>query len=511
MADLRERPSDGARASAPARTPSIAPGSRLVGDELAGPIDSDAPMPSAFEGEDFLYHLFRGSELLQDNCISEAKEELERALRMQPRDIEGQGLLGVVYFRLGLYPRAIEIYEEIIRACPNEVTPRINAALCYLKTGQASLAQGALEEVTQRVPDHERAWGYLGLTYERLKDFGKAQAAFLKAKQPQLARRMEELAARASQPPDDDAPERGEVRRAAADAVQELDSADEEPPFSRANPETELGPSRAGRWRAVEPGEADVPSLPKSRRAPALVGRFGPAVPAVPEPPEISAPPSVRPGPPSPSLGTEALLSATLLRPAVPPAHVAVSPTGLANIAVSDGLMVRGEAVRAVVPAGKPFATSQLFRRLRGRQTQDAFGVSAAWWTLEGAGSVVVGPSREHRLFSVDLDDDFIYTREQLLVAFDSSLRYENGRLPSGGAEPIAMVQLSGKGSVLIEVKRTVQALAVGPEGLLVRSDDIVGWTGRMLGTPVVPEHAPTRSPGFVAFSGDGAVLLDVG
>jgi hypothetical protein len=68
--------------------------------------DSEAP-PSAgsFDGEDFLYHLYRGSELLQDNCVPQAKEELERALKLQPQDTEGQGLLGVVYFRLGLYLR----------------------------------------------------------------------------------------------------------------------------------------------------------------------------------------------------------------------------------------------------------------------------------------------------------------------------------------------------------------------------------------------------------------------
>jgi Tetratricopeptide repeat len=511
MAEFRERPSADERSPAPPRTPSIPPGSRFVGNELTGPVDSDAPVNSAFEGEDFLYHLFRGSELLQDNCVSEAKEELERALRMQPRDVEGQGLLGVVYFRLGLYPRAIEIYEEIIRACPHEITPRINVALCYLKTGQAGLARDALEDVTQRLPDHERAWGYLGLTYERLRDYGKAQAAFLRANQPHLARRMEELSARTSQPPDDDGQERGEVRRAAADAVQELDTAEEAPPFSRAKQEPELGPSRSGRWRAVEPGEADVPSFPKARRSPSLVGRFGPAVPAVPDPAEITAPPSVRPGPPSPSLGTEALLASTLLDPPELPARVAISPTGLGIIRVSDGLMVRGEALRSVIPNGKPFMPSPLFRRLRGRETQDPFGVAASWFLLEGAGSIVIAPAREHRLFSVDLNDEYIYVREQLLVAFDATARYENGRLPSGGAEPIAMVQLTGTCAVLIEVKRTVQALAVGSDGLVVRAEDIVGWTGRMLSTPVAPEHAPTRSPGFVAFSGDGAVLLDVG
>ncbi|HKQ72025.1 MAG TPA: tetratricopeptide repeat protein, partial [Polyangiaceae bacterium] len=63
--------------------------------------------------EDFLFHLYRGSELLQDNRVHEAKEELEQALKLQPRDAKGQDLLAVVYFRLGLYPRAIEIYEEL--------------------------------------------------------------------------------------------------------------------------------------------------------------------------------------------------------------------------------------------------------------------------------------------------------------------------------------------------------------------------------------------------------------
>ena len=61
--------------------------------------------------EDFLFHLYRGSELLQENRVLEAKEELEFALTMQPSDPKGQDLLGAVYFRLGLYPRAIQIYE----------------------------------------------------------------------------------------------------------------------------------------------------------------------------------------------------------------------------------------------------------------------------------------------------------------------------------------------------------------------------------------------------------------
>ena len=99
---LRRRPADAGETESRRLTPSIG---------LAH--DSDQPTDSS--NEDFLFHLYRGSELLQDNRVHEAKEELERALHLQPRDSKGQDLLAVVYFRLGLYARAIQIYEQLRR------------------------------------------------------------------------------------------------------------------------------------------------------------------------------------------------------------------------------------------------------------------------------------------------------------------------------------------------------------------------------------------------------------
>ena len=182
---------------------------------------SEPPPSAPFDGEDFLFHLYRGSELLQDNCAEEAKEELERALRMQPLDVEGQGLLGAVYFRLGLYPRAIEIYRDVIRACPDEVTPKLNLALCCLKTGQPSESRDLLEDVLRRAPEHRRAWGYLGLSFERLGEYAKARHAFERADQPHLARRMQQLIEELSAAPSERNPPREELRRAAANAVEE--------------------------------------------------------------------------------------------------------------------------------------------------------------------------------------------------------------------------------------------------------------------------------------------------
>jgi tetratricopeptide (TPR) repeat protein len=484
----------------------------------AAPPDSEAPPSSNFDGEDFLYHLYRGSELLQDNCVPQAKEELERALKLQPADTEGQGLLGVVYFRLGLYPRAIGIYEDIIKAVPNEISPRVNLALCYLKTGQSHLAQGALEEVIQRVPDHVRAWGYLGLVFERLGELAKAEAAFDKAGQPNLARRMQRLLAeqaQEAQEPED--PERVEVRLAAADAVQELDG--REGGFSRASADQDSDASRSGRWRAVELGDASVPPLPKQRRAPSLVGRLGPAVPAisdaaelmrdsVPPPPSLRAPPSMR----APTATSGALASTGGLAFPDPPARVLIHGARIGTFVTGEGFSARSDALSSVLGTDAGLAPAQLMRRLRGRDTGEPFGAgSSLWHAYPGAARAIVIAGRDRVLWAIELAEEFVYVREASLLAFESSVRYENGRLAAGGREPVAMVQLSGSGFAVLETHGPVSALPVGQDTRAVaRVDDVIGWTGRLLGQAIGSEASPGRLPGAVSFSGEGALLLDL-
>jgi tetratricopeptide (TPR) repeat protein len=480
--------------------------------------DSEAPPSSNFDGEDFLYHLYRGSELLQDNCVPQAKEELERALKLQPADTEGQGLLGVVYFRLGLYPRAIIIYEEIIKSCPHEISPRVNLGLCYLKTGQSHMARDVLEEVVQRVPEHVRAWGYLGLTFERLGELAQAERAFDKAGQPNLARRMQRLIAeqaQAQQEPVD--PERVEVRLAAADAVQELDG--REGGFSRAHEPEESDPSRPGRWRAVELGDASVPPLPKLRRSPSLVGRLGPAVPtindaaellrdSVPPPSILRAPPSMR----APMATSGALALEGGLAFPEPPAKVLIHGTRVGTCVTSEGFSARSDVLSNVMGAVKALSPVALMRRMRGRETSEPFGAgSSLWHSYEGSARAVILAGRDRMLWAIELADEFVYVREGSLLAFESTVRYENGRLAAGGREPVAMVQLSGSGFAVLETHGPVSALSVGQDAqATVRVDDVIGWTGRLLGQAVATDASPGRLPGAVAFTGEGALLMDL-
>jgi uncharacterized protein (AIM24 family) len=496
-----------------------------VAPQVPGPPESERdPVPSsAFAGEDFLFHLYRGSELLQDNCVEQAKEELERALRLQPRDTEGQGLLGIVYFRLGMYPRAIGIYEELIHAWPTEITPRVNLALCYLKTGQAHLAREALEEVIRREPDHRRAWGYYGLALERLGEYEKAQAAFERGGKPELARRMSglvEAAIQASEPVEPSS-RREEVRLAAADAVQELDDSGDEGSFtSAADPGPgELEPVRSTRWRAHEPGEEPLPPRSQLARPPsgsvriAHVRASGQEAPDVPPLSLRHAPPSLEPVPAPAQPGSPSAYVAGVAIAAPTSSERYVLRGTVALVRVEVGFLVRNDSLRAVQAEGAAFRSSAVRRRTRGRETDEPFGgASSPWSLLEGSGLVALAAHSGRSLAAIELGGEFIYLRESRLLGFDLSARYENGRLPAPPQEPqpIVIVQLSGRGIALVESERPLRALEVQADRkLVVRSESVAGWTGRMLAQPLTAEQSPTHGHGFVTFAGEGAVLLD--
>ncbi|HEX2672361.1 MAG TPA: AIM24 family protein, partial [Polyangiaceae bacterium] len=348
-----------------------------------------------------------------------------------------------------------------------------------------------------------RAWGYLGLVHERLGDFERARAAFERAGQPHLVRRMQQLLEQSVEPPDSvHQPERAEVRAAAADAVQELET--DEAGFSRASTESELGPmSRTGRWRAIEPGE-DVPAAPRPRRS-SLPGRFGPAVPAIPEPTELSRASLL----PAVSGGATPSIRAQVDGPE----PVVAASRRSALIEVTTTWAVRGDAVRGLLAQGAAFTNTPLLRRMRGRESNEPLGGPGSPWVLmSGSGQILVGASPERELSALELSGTYVYVRETCLVGFAGTAQHENGRLPSGGGEPVSMVQITGRGTVLIESRKPPRVLEVTEnQKLAVRADDVVGWVGRLLGHPLDLDAAPLKAPGFVAFSGSGSVLVDLG
>lgn len=480
----------------------------------AMPMADESDLPNGgLSGEEFLYHLSRGSELLKENQIQEAKEELEVALRLQPMDLRGQGLLGVVYFRLGLYPRAIDIYRQLVAAFSNEITPKVNLALCYVKTGQHQSARELLEDVVQSDPSHQRAWAYLGLVFQFLRDFAKAEAAFERAGQRGMAARMRSMAVEADTlAGDHPIPEmRWELRAAARDAFGEIDASSS--PFRVDEPTLRDGQAPHGRWRATEPGEELVPLLDRYPRRhssppPAVIA---PSARPRPESSGASTEPGVHCDSPSRAgFGAEEPSFKDWINqhaPCTGCGHIAGVDARTILIDLAQPFAVRATAVVMLAPSEIAKNEIRVTRRTRSEETGDPLGgAQAPIIGLKGPGRLIARAERGV-LELFQLEDETITVRHADLFGLSLELAYELIRLRLG-SETLEVVQLSGRGTVALNLLSTAKALDVGAEGLLVRATELVGWTSRVLPHAVDPAEAPGRARGFVALSGEGAAIL---
>jgi Flp pilus assembly protein TadD len=474
---------------------------------MGRPMENDSPLsmqPRSAAGvdsvrgvasEEFLFHLYRGAELLQDARNHEAKEELEAALSLQPRDAKGQDLLAVVYFRLGMYPRAIQIYEELRREAPKEPTLLVNLSLCYLKTGQAQAAREALEEVVRGTPDHKRAWGYLGLAYERLADLDKAELAFERAGHTAMAKRVAQKRAEhdeaARRLPDAPIADPGEVRDAAelrataAVAFQELDAG--ELSFALAEPAARR--SESGTWRAVEIGAAVKTTSASVPPPPLVAPAAAPGGPA-----EVRAPRSF----------AATLKAATLALPDDEP--IGMHPTGLVVIRPELDFAARLDAVRSYTG---DLAAEVLLRQTRTQTSEPFGGLGAPLQRLRASGPIVLGPRASHRLVPVQIDGEVVFLREESVLGFDLRVTFENGRLSFAESDALHVVQFRGTGTIVLELLDPIVAVAVTPaKSVTARRESIVGWHGRILPRSVPMSEAPLGQRGLVTFAGDGALLL---
>jgi len=140
--------------------------------------------------DEFLQQLYRGGELLTAGKVIEAKEFLERAHQLQPRQEKAQNLLGLCYFKLGLFDRAAELYEMLVRDNPVDPTLRVNLGLVYLKTNALQRAAREFETATDLAPEHQKAQNYLGLTLAQMGEYGRAREHFLLAGSDAMAEKM---------------------------------------------------------------------------------------------------------------------------------------------------------------------------------------------------------------------------------------------------------------------------------------------------------------------------------
>jgi uncharacterized protein (AIM24 family) len=150
-------------------------------------------------------------------------------------------------------------------------------------------------------------------------------------------------------------------------------------------------------------------------------------------------------------------------------------------------------------------------KRFRGKATDKAFGdIERRMVRVSGAATLLLHP-RGRTFVALEMNDESAYFLEESVFAFEESVVFENGRVPSKIAPDLHLVHLRGKGKVLLGVPSACRAIAVTPGvACVVPMPVLVGWHGtltpRIVGLP--EEREGSAAIPAVELSGDGYALL---
>ncbi|MFH0900880.1 MAG: tetratricopeptide repeat protein [Pseudomonadota bacterium] len=458
--------------------------------------------------KEYLEHLASASEHLRAERIAEARVELETVLRLKPGDAKALSLLGVVCFRLGEYQRAKEAYEELVARQPDDPCLRLNLGLVHLKMSAVDQAIAELMRVCELQPENGRAMGYLGLAYARKGEYRLARDAFSAAGQEELAREMDQYGnggkpagSRIEQGQDDTGqavsamvPSRAAEHHAAADVTLEAGVTAAGWPSNPCQPAVKV--VAAARATSESAEHLCVPEAIENKAASSSDGHL--AITVMPE--------SFDDAKRSPPTLVSVFATARLILPDDGEAAFEQSAGGTLIIRVRDSVFSRTDGV--VVTGGELYY-KPAHKRVRGRMATEPFGSEARpMFVVSGTGYLVAEPLGGV-FAALQLANDIVYVREDLVFAFEDQLRWENGAVP-GSSRGILVVQFRGEGGLVIRTRRQPFSVKLSQDRVLyVDATALAGWIGRVVPRVVAPSSGGDASSVFVECTGEGVVLVE--
>jgi uncharacterized protein (AIM24 family) len=192
-------------------------------------------------------------------------------------------------------------------------------------------------------------------------------------------------------------------------------------------------------------------------------------------------------------------------------------PMGVGGFAIGTTevvIEVRGEMLTrldGLVASWGQLSLKPELKRFRGKATDKPFGEGARrMLRASGNGRFVI--SREGRHFTaLELGDEPAYFREEMLFAFQESIVFENGRVPSKNGFDLHLVHLRGRGRLMLVTAGLPKAVELTKgEPLRIPMDQLVGWHGPLIQPRIVPivEEAPELGVAL-ELSGEGRALVD--
>lgn len=134
----------------------------------------------------------RGHALARSGKADEALAEFERALALDPYNVQALYGRGLIHQGEKKHRQAIEDFSAANGLKPQQIEPLLARANSYLALDKAKEAAADLDEAVQADPNNAPAWSARGVTYERLGDKARASASYSHA----LALRPSDEAAR---------------------------------------------------------------------------------------------------------------------------------------------------------------------------------------------------------------------------------------------------------------------------------------------------------------------------
>ncbi|OCK62599.1 hypothetical protein LMTR3_04680 [Bradyrhizobium sp. LMTR 3] len=137
-------------------------------------------------------HATRGQTLAKSGKAEEALAEFDRALALDPYNVQALYGRGLIHQADKQHEQAIADFTAANGLTPQRVDPLLARATSYLAIDKAKEAASDLDEAVQADPNSAQAWSARGITYERLGDKAKAFTSYSRA----LALRPKDDAAR---------------------------------------------------------------------------------------------------------------------------------------------------------------------------------------------------------------------------------------------------------------------------------------------------------------------------
>ncbi len=516
----------------------------------------------------------RGSELLKQGKLDDAQKAFRAALLLDGENPRVLALLGLTHFRAAQFAQARPIYEELVERAPTDASHRLNLGLVYLKLGESDKAIGSLEASRALDPSQGRAVSYLGLAYARAGRYAEAYRSFLLAGQAELASEIEINLTQAERdgihsqlqrsgvdprnkppaPPSTTSRSEHSFSDIAIERPERISTRPTPPAGvpTRPTPPPAPQPRPAIEESAVaividrppvqsqvaipipRPSEPDIREETDDQDASAATEIQAPRVSdslqfvlppqeAVPEPAEgqsmisraveiaspTAAPPGMRVGRGSaPPVPLSQLATEFLVRPEDGDATFEIAANGALVVRVQERVLTRLDGIHVT---GGELEFEPAMRRSRGHQTEDKFSYGGTQLHAVTGQGYLIAIAGEKTFTAVSLDDDILYLREDIVFAFEATLRWENGNVP-GLRGKLPVVQFRGDGAVAIRTGKPLVRVKLPAQGVLfVDATRLAGWIGRVIPRAVVPpKHGPMGDV-CVECTGEGVVLVDPG